>query len=125
MSGRKLRKVRDRSSRNLISRLRKRASPYRQYLIRTAAFLTSTFILYSFLGGEFGFLNLLRMERYRNQLEGEKRQLTADIVDLEIYRKRLDSDSLFIQRLAREKYGLAREGEIIIRVPERFNYQPE
>ena len=125
MSNRELRKVRDRSSRNLISRLRKRASPYRQYLIRTAVLLTSTFVLYSFLGGEFGFLNLLRMERYRSQLENEKRQLTAEIVDLEIYHKRLTSDSLFIQRLAREKYGLARDGEVIIRVPEDISYQPE
>jgi cell division protein FtsB len=81
--------------------------------------------LYSFLGGEFGFLNLLRLERNRSLLEMEKRELTAEMVDLEIRHKRLLSDSLFIQKLAREKYGLARNGEVIIRLPEDISYRPE
>jgi len=65
------------------------------------------------------------MERNRSWLEMEKRQLTAEIVDLEIRYNRLLSDSLFIQKLAREKYGLARDGEVIIRVPEDISYRPE
>ncbi|MCK4656624.1 MAG: septum formation initiator family protein, partial [candidate division Zixibacteria bacterium] len=95
------------------------------YLIRTGVFLIVVIGLYSFLGGEFGFLNLLRMERNRSLLEMEKRELTAEIVDLEVHYKRLLSDSLFIQKLAREKYGLARDGEVIIRVPEDISYRPE
>ncbi len=125
MANRKLRKVKDSSSRNLIQRLRKGASPYRQYLIRTGVFMIVVISLYSFLGGEFGFLNLLRMERNRSLLEMEKRELTAEIVDLEIRHNRLLSDSLFIQKLAREKYGLARDGEVIIRVPEDISYRSE
>lgn len=81
--------------------------------------------LYSFLGGEFGFLNLLRLERNRSRLEMERRELTVEIVDLETRHNRLLSDSLFIQKLAREKYGLARDGEVIIRVPEDISYRPE
>jgi cell division protein FtsB len=123
MANQKLRRVRDRSSRNLINRLRKTASPHRQYLIRIALFLTAVFVLYSFLGGEFGFLNLLRMERYRSRLQEERKQLTAEIVDLETRYNRLASDSLLVQRVAREKYGLAREGEVIIRIPEELTYQ--
>lgn len=125
MANRNLRKVRDRSSRKLIQRLRKRASPYRQYVIRAGFTLGIAFVLYSFLGGEFGFLNLLRMERYRSQLEKERLELTAEIVDLESRHERLMSDSLLIQKLAREKYGLAKEGEVIIRLPETVSYQPE
>jgi cell division protein FtsB len=81
--------------------------------------------LYSFLGGEFGFLNMLRMERNRSLLEMERRELTAEIVDLEMRYKRLLSDSLVIQKLAREKYGFARDGEVIIRIPEDISYRPE
>jgi len=125
MASRKLRKVRDRSSRKLILRLRKKASPYRQYVIRVGLTVVVVFVLFSFLGGEFGFLNLLRMERYRSQLERERRELTAEIVDLESRHERLISDSLLIQKLAREKYGLAREGEVIIRLPETVSYKPE
>ena len=125
MANRKLRKIRDHSSRNLITRLRRTASPYRQHLIRIAASLATVIILYSFLGGEFGFLSLLRMERHRSVLEKEKRELTAEMVDLEIRRDRLTTDSLYIQRLAREKYGFARDGEVIILVPEQAGYQPK
>lgn len=125
MANRKLRKVKDSSSRNLIQRLRKSASPYRQYLIRTGVFMIVVISLYSFLGGEFGFLNLLRLERNRSRLEMERRELTVEIVDLETRHNRLLSDSLFIQKLAREKYGLARDGEVIIRVPEDISYRPE
>jgi len=122
---RKLRKARDRSSRKLIERLRKTASPYRRYLIKVAVSVVVVFVLYGFLCGEYGFLNLLRMQRHKSRLEQEKRELIAEIVDMEIRLKRLESDSLYIQKLAREKYGLAREGEVIIRVPERIDYQSE
>jgi cell division protein FtsB len=125
MANRSLRKVKDRSSRKLIQRLRKKASPYRQYVVRAGLTIIVVFVLYSFLGGEFGFLNLLRMERYRSQLEKERRELTAEIVDLESRHERLTSDSLLIQKLAREKYGLAREGEVIVRLPETVSYRPE
>lgn len=83
------------------------------------------FIAYSFLGGEFGFLNLMRLQRHRSQLQVEKRQLLAEIVDLESRLKRLKSDSEYIEKLAREKYGLAKEGEIIIRIPEKLIHTPE
>lgn len=83
------------------------------------------FISYSFLGGEFGFLNLMRMQRHRNQLRVEKRQLIAEIVDLETRLKRIKSDSEYVEKLAREKYGLAKKGEVIIRIPEKPSYTPE
>jgi len=122
---RKPRQIKDRTSRRLIESLRKKASPYRRYLIRGGIIFLVMFVSYSFLGGEFGFLNLMRMQRHRSQLEVEKRQLLAEIVDLEARLKRIESDSDYIEKLAREKYGLAKEGEIIIRIPEKLIYIPE
>lgn len=125
MATKKPRSIRDRTPNRLIRRLRKKASPYRRYLIRLAVLLLVAFVSYSFLGGEYGFLNLMRMERQRSLLEEEKRQLTAEIVNLEQKLERLQTDTLYIQRLARENYGLARDDEVIIRIPENFSYQPE
>jgi len=125
MAAKKPRSIRDRTPNRLIRRLRKKASPYRRYLIRLAVFLLVAFVSYSFLGGEYGFLNLMRMERQRSLLEEEKRQLTAEIVNLEQKLERLQADTLYIQRLARENYGLAKDDEVIIRIPENFSYQPE
>ncbi len=80
------------------------------------------FVVYSFLGGEFGFLNLLRLERHNSSLQHQKRELTAEIVDLEYSLKRLESDSLYVQEIARSRYGLAAEDELLIRIPEEFEY---
>ncbi|MFH1891951.1 MAG: septum formation initiator family protein [Candidatus Zixiibacteriota bacterium] len=122
---RKPRQIKDRSPRRLIGRLRKKASPYRRYVVRGGIIFLVAFISYSFLGGEFGFLNLMRMQRHRNQLRVEKRQLIAEIVDLETRLKRIKSDSEYVEKLAREKYGLAKKGEVIIRIPEKPSYTPE
>ncbi len=125
MTRRSLRKPKDRSPRRLINRIRKKASPHKQILIRTAIFTLATFILYSFFGGEFGMLNLLRMQRKRATLQMEKRQLIAEIANLEDRYERAQTDTSYIERIARERYGLVRDGEVVIRVPENLKYQPE
>ena len=118
------RKVKDRSPQHLIQMLRKKASPHQNRFMRIAGTLLAALLLYSFLGGEFGFLNLLRMERMNAQLEKQKVGLTAEIVDLEYRMKRLESDSLLIEKIARSEYGLAAEDELIIRVSDDESYQP-
>jgi len=118
----KLRKPKDRTSRNLIQRLRKRATPYKKGIIRTGMFVLVVTILYSFLGGSYGLLNLMRLDRKKSMLLEERRQLTAEICELESRSERAQSDSLYIQKLARDRYGLAKKDETIIRVPDKSNY---
>jgi len=125
MATRRLRKPKDSSPRKLINRIRKKASPHKQILIRTAVFSLTIFLLYSYLGGEFGLLNLLRMQRKRENLKVEKRQLIAEISNLEERFERAQTDTAYIEKLAREKYGLVKDGEVVIRVPENLKYQPE
>ena len=117
--------IQDRSPRRLIRLLRKKASPHRSYLLKAGAMLLVLFVVYSFLGGEFGFLNLMRLERHNSSLQHQKRELTAEIVNLEYSLKRLESDSLYVQGIARSRYGLAAEDELLIRIPEELEYQPE
>ena len=117
------RTLRDRSPRQLIRQLRKKASPHRSYFLRASAGIFVILLLYSFLGGEFGFLNLLRMERYNSRLNREKAELTAEIVDLEYRIKRLETDSLLVEKLARSRYGLAADDEVIIRIPDKPSSQ--
>ena len=125
MAIRRLRKPKDSSPRKLIGRIRKKASPHKQILIRTAVFSLTIFLLYSFLGGEFGMLNLLRMQRKRENLKFEKRQLIAEISNLEERFERAQTDTTYIEKLAREKYGLVKDGEVVVRVPENLKYRPE
>jgi len=84
--------------------------------------LVVLFVVYNFLGGEFGFLNLMRLMRNNNDLQHQKRELTAEIVDLEYSLKRLESDPLYVQGIARSRYGLAAEDEFLILIPE---YKPQ
>ncbi len=117
--------ARDRSPRRMIRLLRKKASPHRKYFFKAGMTLLTVFVVYSFLGSDFGFLNLLRLERRNSSLQNQKLELAAEIVDLEHRLKRLETDSLYIQEIARSRYGLAAKDEILIRIPEETEYQPE
>jgi len=112
----------DRTSRNLIERLRRRASPHKKRIIRVVSTAVGLTIVYSFLGGEYGFLNLMRLDRNRTLLLEERRQLTAEICELESRSRRAQSDALYIERLARDRYGLAKKNETIIRIPDISKY---
>jgi cell division protein FtsB len=118
------RKTKDHSPRQLIEMLRRKASPHRNYFLRVAGTLLAILLLFSFLGGEFGFLNLLRMKRLNAQLEKQKVELTTEIVDLEYRIRRLETDSLLLEKIARSRYGLAAEDELIIRTPDKPPHQP-
>ncbi len=122
MVEKKLRQPKDQTSRNLLDRLRKRASPYKRGIIRIATFAITITVLYSFLGGEYGLLNLLRLERKKASLQEERRQLTAEICDLETRHERAQTDSLYIEKLARDRYGLAKKDETVVRIPDKPNY---
>jgi cell division protein FtsB len=114
----------DNSPRNLISRLRKKTSTHRGYLLRLSLLSAAMFLLYSFFGGDYGYVSLLRLQRQQSRLLAEKRQLIAEIADLEYRLRRIETDSLYIQKIARDRYGLARDDELIIRLPENLSPRP-
>jgi len=54
--------------------------------------------------------------RYKNKaLENKIRSLEQDTKRLETEKKRLETDITYIEKKAREKIGVARKGEIVIK----------
>jgi cell division protein FtsB len=70
-------------------------------------------IVYGFAAGPVGFVRLINLYREEKQLKAEERRITAEVVQLENIRRYLESDTTYIEQIAREDYGLSRPGEVI------------
>jgi len=73
---------------------------------------------YAVFGGEY---SLLELHRARAEIEAKERELAALNHTLDSLRSWVDSlenDSATLERLAREKFGMIRDGEILYRLTE-------
>jgi cell division protein FtsB len=70
---------------------------------------------YVLLGGEYSVFDLWQMEDRREAAERRVDSLHAVVDSLEARAEALRADTLLIERVAREEYGLVREGEILVR----------
>ncbi len=69
---------------------------------------------YNLTVGQYGFINMMELQAQINQLKREELKLNAELVDLEITRNRLQSDTLLIEKFARKNFHLSRPGERVI-----------
>jgi len=79
-------------------------------------FLVAIFLAlgYNLAMGKYGFVNMLQIEQQIANLKTQEVKLNAELVDLEVKRERLKSDTLYIEKLARERYQLRRQDETVI-----------
>jgi cell division protein FtsB len=73
---------------------------------------------YAVFGGEY---SLLELRRARAEIELQERELAALTRTLDSLRAWVDSlqnDSATLERLAREQFGMIREGEVLYRLAE-------
>lgn len=83
--------------------------------------LLGLLMLVMFVHDIFGTHGFLAMRRTQNEIEKVKAdldQLTKENARLEQETKDLKSDPRLIEKIARDDLGLARPGEIIIRIPQ-------
>ena len=62
--------------------------------------------------GDSGLFSILRMKRMRNSLAEEITELEGDLENRRCFQDRLEDDPETIERVAREEYGMIRDGEI-------------
>ncbi len=67
--------------------------------------------------GSHGFLAMRRTQQEINQLSAEMQKLNKDNQTLSDEVSALKTDPRLIERIAREDMGLARPGEIIVKIP--------
>lgn len=95
------------------SRARGKQSTLSPNARRVIKYVVGAVVLYLFLAGPQGAWNLLSLWRAEHALERKELALQAEIVELQIRRDKLENDTLYIERVARTDYNMARPDEII------------
>ncbi|OGC75772.1 MAG: hypothetical protein A2145_05780 [candidate division Zixibacteria bacterium RBG_16_40_9] len=73
--------------------------------------LGAVFFSFTFFGGDFGFVRIWNLHQKKGELELESKKLQVQIIDLQVEKERLLNDKTYIEKLAREKFGMVKEGE--------------
>ncbi len=66
--------------------------------------------------GNRGILQRYHLQQQKTELEAKIREAEAETKELQAESKALDSDKKAIEKVAREKYGMMRQGETVYRV---------
>ena len=77
-----------------------------------AAVLLGGYVLF----GNRGILQRIRLQQQKAELEVKIRQAEEETKSLQSQSKALDGDKKAIEKVAREKYGMVREGEKVYKV---------
>src|SRR5574340_71254 len=85
----------------------------RKKLVIAVAVVAGIALLWSLIMGEMGLVKYLRMKNQANGLRAEIDHLTLDNRRLAQEVKSLKYDAAYLERMARDKIGLSRPGEIV------------
>jgi cell division protein FtsB len=72
-------------------------------------------VYYLLLGGEYSALDLVRLDALRASEVEAKEQAVLDVDSLRHIVGRLESDPVTIEQVARERFGMLRDGELLYR----------
>jgi cell division protein FtsB len=75
-------------------------------------------VYYAVFGGEYSFLELRRTRQEMEVKNRELTQLRREVDSLRAWVDSLQNDSATLERLARERFGMIRDGEILYRLVE-------
>lgn len=72
-------------------------------------------LYFALFGGEHGFFEVRRLEQERASEYARLHELQAELARLQARADSLEKDSAMLERVAREKFGLIRDGERLYR----------
>ena len=101
---------------SFVSRIRDRALGSNKSFKLFLWLAGSIVLLYLFATGNFGFLRILSLYEKREDLTRENRYLTVVQADLEWRKRELAKNPALVEKVAREKLGLAKKGEILYKI---------
>jgi cell division protein FtsB len=113
--------------RNYMKAARSSKTARRKKVLITAGVLLGMYLLASFILGEMGLVKYYRMKAQYHDLTEEIAHLQQDNAKLTRDVRSLKSDPACIERIARDKLGLARPGEIVYYYEnaDRLNYKSQ
>ena len=115
------------------SKRKSKAKRARESTGRAKAFLwwlmglaTSLVLMMVFVLSDHGLYELYQLKRQQSMIEERIQELEIENEQMADEKQRLESDMEYIERLARERYRMAREGEKVFRViPKSENSTPQ
>ncbi len=110
-----LRGKRKKTSRHtdFFSRIKKNEILRKKVIRRVMLLLVLFFVFYLYFVGDYGFFRLLSLKREKDSLILETKKLQAKNVELELEKAKLKDDMFYIEKVARERYGMAKKDEVI------------
>jgi len=94
--------------------------PFLKRLLKNKRLMVALLVAVPLLGfvvfGNRGILQRIRMQNEKAELDAKIRAAEAERKALESESKALDGDKKMIEKVAREKHGMVREGERVYRV---------
>src|SRR5512140_249843 len=104
---------------SMVKRLAKESSAARRKMVVLGFWLTALFFGWSFVSGDYGVPRIVRLELEKKGLEEANRRQMTQLIDSGQERRMLQSDSVYIDYIARTKYHMARPTETIYRYRSR------
>jgi len=95
----------------LVDKLKKKTTKKKKTIKRFLFLLVAVFLVYSFFAGPYGFLRIFSLLKEKKELKLEAKKLEARIMEREQRKEKLESDSFYLEKEAREKLGMARKDE--------------
>ncbi|MFL5385165.1 MAG: septum formation initiator family protein [Longimicrobiaceae bacterium] len=80
-----------------------------------AAAVLAAALYYAAFGGEYSAFDLLRLNRDRRDAEARLARTRREVDSLKAQALKLERDPATIERVARERFGMIREGETLYR----------
>ncbi|MBI5379673.1 MAG: septum formation initiator family protein [Nitrospirae bacterium] len=107
------------AKRNLTRQEREQRRRRFRVLLQLAGLLVGSYLLLSLLFGNLGLLRYYKMHQLYYQTQQEVEALEREHARLRQEVEDLKTDPQTIERIARERLGMAREGEIVFQFPHR------
>ena len=92
------------------------SSDLQRRILRGILFFGAAILVVIFFFGDHGLYQLYKVRGEREQLIREIEQLRANRIKLEVKKDQLTNDFEHIERLARERYRMAKKGEKVFKV---------
>ncbi|UCG94519.1 MAG: septum formation initiator family protein [Candidatus Aerophobus sp.] len=120
------RKSRRRSRKgDFFSRVKENQFFQRRILKHLLILLVLFLVFYLYFVGDYGFFRLLSLKKEKDELILESKRLQAQNIDLEMEKEKLKEDLFYIEKVARERYGMAKKDELIYKFVQPQDHSSE
>ena len=96
--------------------LQKQIDETQKKLVKVSLGLIGAFMVLTFIFGDHGILQLYKLKKEKEKIQNHITELREEKEELVLEKHRLENDLDYIEKLAREKYRMAKPGEKVFKV---------